>query len=44
MDQDRLRRFTSAADGTMTFISAAHMLIPVVETNVWMERFGVKVR
>ncbi|MGW0537861.1 asparagine synthetase B family protein [Streptomyces sp. NPDC003032] len=44
MDQDRLRRFTSAADGTMTFISAAHMLIPVVETNAWMERFGVKVR
>jgi asparagine synthase (glutamine-hydrolysing) len=44
MDPDQLKAFAAAADDTMTFSNAAHMLIPVVETNAWMERFEVTVR
>jgi asparagine synthase (glutamine-hydrolysing) len=42
VDQAQIKQFTSSADRTMTFTSAAHMLIPVVETNRWMEQFGIE--
>jgi asparagine synthase (glutamine-hydrolysing) len=44
MDQVQLKQLTTAAEHTMTFTNAAHMLIPVVETNTWMARFGIQVR
>jgi asparagine synthase (glutamine-hydrolysing) len=44
LDPDRLRRMIHGHGDTMTWMNAAHLFNPFLETDIWMRTYGVEVR
>lgn len=44
LDADRLRSMIDGHGPTMTWMNAAHLFTPFLETDIWMRAYGVQVR
>jgi len=43
LDAERVRGFVGGSTSTMTHVSTAHLLIPLVEVDIWMREHGLSV-
>ncbi|WP_432048481.1 asparagine synthase (glutamine-hydrolyzing) [Streptomyces asiaticus] len=44
LDADRVRAVAEGTDHTMTHVSGAHLLVPLVEVDRWLRAYGLGVR
>ncbi len=44
IDAERIRLLVEGGRGTLTWMNAAHLLTPILEVDIWMRRYGVRVR
>lgn len=44
LDADRVRAAAEGTDNTMTHVSGAHFLVPLVEVDRWLRTYGLTVR
>ncbi|HET8643432.1 MAG TPA: asparagine synthase-related protein, partial [Pseudonocardiaceae bacterium] len=44
LDAERIRDLIAAGGETMTWLNAAHLLLPLVEVDAWMREYGLTFR